>query len=290
MGIKPMEMQTSTVGSDVREKINALSREVSGEPSEPVKEESPKEIPQPPVAEKPQEQPVKNQAEEADDSEQADEAIADPKRKNRAQERIRQLNAEKNALAEQLQQFAQYMPVINEYQKSIQEQQKPQFQEFTSQEEFFQAVKEQAKREAIEEISKVINPVVADTTNAKYQKQINNWFDGNPEAKTAKKEMEEFASQLSTEETEFYQKQILNGNSRVLNMIYKAVKPDAVKADNSEIVRSAIQKDQEKVGISSSRKSTKATEDTSSYMDDLAEAQKTGNFSKILSKHVIRQK
>jgi len=96
--------------------------------------------------------------------------------------------------------------------------------------------------------------------------------------------MEEFSTKLSNEEMVFYQQQILAGNTRPLDMIYRTINP---QVNTSGAIKKAIQKDQQTVGIGTGKKSTKAVESNSSFDDDLSSARKKNDFRGLIKKHLL---
>lgn len=284
-----VEAELTTVSPDVRSQINTLSAEVRNAPQEKPKEQPVKtEVPQPITKEQAQAQPAQVEQPEAD----GDDNDVSPKRKNRAQERIQELVAEKNKLKEELDRFNQFTPLITEYQRQLQEQEqqqaKQEFKGFETQEEFFNAVKEQAKKEALAEIEKELQPIKYERANNQYLQHINTWFDKNPTAKQFKNEMNAYADSLGQEERSFFEAQIFKGNTRPLELLYKAVATNTqAPADNSAILQKAIQTDQQRAGVGSAVKATRAVEGITSVDDDLMYAQKTRDYSAFIKKHLL---
>lgn len=239
-------------------------------------------------------------ADEAEDQseavEEATESTQEEKKESRAEKRIRELNERmKAAESQSLEYKAQldaYKPLIEQSLNKQEEVVHPEFEEFDTQEQLVEYAKQQAMKEMMEKIAPQINSLTQESDNTKYVNNINNWFAQNPDAKGTEQAMTAMVESFSPEEKQLYQKQILHGNTRILNMLYASVSPNALnkKADKqNEAVKQAIQEDQLQATTAKASSSTRGISSTTkSNKEAIADAYKTGRWGDLINEMGIR--
>ena len=198
-----------------------------------------------------------DETDDIEDSEPVDDDV-NPEKGTRAQERIRKLVAEKKALEEQIgsntatevQQLRQMVNdlLTNKPKDSVQPTEAP---EFDNQQEFAEYIKTQTLSEVSKLLQEQLQPVQQQTANQQYVSQIDGWIKANPEAAQIRDAMDTYSDSFSPAEKQFYQKQIIGGNTSILDMIYTQV-----ASKNQGLVKSARGGDKSKAIMPKGKVST----------------------------------
>jgi hypothetical protein len=214
--------------------------------------------------------------EEDDDIEDSEPVEDDVKPKeSRAQKRIRELVSEKKELEAKLQetqqpQTAQELAELKalvgqlmQNKKETVEQVQETMPEFDTQQEFAEYIKNQTLSEVSKVLKEQLQPLQEETANTKYLSTINKWFQNNPEANNYKEAMDKLSETFSADEKAFYQKQIIQGKTNVLDSLFAQA---AVK--NKGLMKEAVAQDKKKAVMPKSRVST-----TSAGKNELSDAE-----------------
>lgn len=220
------------------------------------------------------------EAEETEEEEDDDEAEPE-KPQSRAQKRIRQLNSEKNELAQQVaKQDAKINELVGYMQQLVdiipKEQPKKQELAFETQQEFYDHVYSKVK----EDVLKQLAPVQQATLSQTYKENINTWFSKNPDALGVKDNMDKITEKWSDSVKKTVQGQILSGDTSMLDLIYAATK--------SAKVAPAAPKTTEGTTVATGKKSIKGADQKTveDRKEQLKRAVKSGDFRSVVSEFI----
>ena len=227
---------------------------------EEVTEEPEKETPAEPEEEEEEEPtPEVNNINEGDDEDEPSE-----KKPSRAEKRIRQLNDDKKAAEDKAHTLELQMAEMKPYLEMLKQQATPKVEEqsilpqdYETQEDLAQAILARAEENVMAKLEAKLAPLQHTQTNSQYLASINSWFATHPEATEVKGQMDKLSEGIDADTRGMYEKQILSGNTFILDALYSMAKPE--KADNSGLITKSMKDDQEKASIGSAKKSTKST-------------------------------
>jgi len=244
---------------------------------EEVTEEPEKETPAEPEEEEEEEPtPEVNNINEDDDEDEPSE-----KKPSRAEKRIRQLNDDKKAAEDKAHTLELQMAEMKPYLEMLKQQATPKVedqpilpQDYETQEDLARAILSRAEENVMKKLEDKLAPLQHTQTNQQYLASINTWFNAHPEAADVKGQMDKLSENIDSATRGMYEKQILGGNTFILDALYSMAKPE--KADNSGLIKTAMKEDQGKATIGSAKKATKSTKVVNSG-DSYEKAMKTGD-------------
>jgi hypothetical protein len=246
----------------VRERISAMMQDKIGDS---IAKERGVPVSEPEDNETPENEEEEVGEPEPESTDEGEEESDEPKKKtSRAQERIQQLinerDAEKRRSDLMMQQLEMYKPLLDKAlnpQGSVKSQEPTKLlpkEEYTSQEEYARAIVDVIG----EVLNEKLNPITQKLATTEFQAKVDNWFVKNPEAAAVKGEMVKLADNLTPDEAAVFQKQIMNGNTFILEAL-QAKALASSKSKGTELLKDSIRADQRKAVSGASKKSTKTS-------------------------------
>ena len=268
--------QPEAIDDRIRDVLNISFNPEKEEATEEPEKETPAE---PEVEETTEEEEVEETEEESDEEEHVEDETT--KKPSRAEKRIRQLNDDKKAAEDKTHALELQLAEMKPYLEMLKQQATPKVedqpilpQDYETQEDLARAILSRAEENVMKKLEDKLAPLQHTQTNQQYLASINTWFNAHPEAADVKGQMDKLSENIDSATRGMYEKQILGGNTFILDALYSMAKPE--KADNSGLIKTAMKEDQGKATIGSAKKATKSTKVVNSG-DSYEKAMKTGD-------------